>query len=105
MSKRINAKKVKNEVGIKEINPLFAKATIKPIWDGQGYKITISLNLFGKILETLVFPINIFLGGISDAWSDVVNTWKTGFSFSYDIENCNKHFEAAKKLYEGAKGE
>lgn len=103
MKVKVNPQKVKKEVGIKEIRPLFAKTTIAPIWDGKAFKVTVSLNLFGKILQTLAFPINIFLGGISEAWNDVVDTWKTGFAISYNIENCNKRFEAVKKLYEEKK--
>lgn len=99
MKVKVNSQKVKKEVGIKEIRPMFAKTTIEPIWGGLGYEVTVSLNLLGKILQTIVFPINIFLGGIRDAWSDVVDTWKTGFVISYNIENRSKRFEAVKKLY------
>lgn len=102
--KKVSIKKVCEATGLK-IKPLFVKATIEPDWGGWCYKITISLNLLGKIVSSLTFPVDLFLNGIGEAWDDLASYWKTGEPISYHFEKGDTavsltRFEAVKKLYE-----
>ena len=49
----------------------------------RNFKIVYHLNLLGKIISTLFFIPNIFIGGISEACGELKNTW-SGVSIGSD---------------------
>ena len=54
----------------------------------RNFKIVYHLNLLGKIISTLFFIPNIFIGGISEACRELKNTWSGVFIGSdYISEN------------------
>ena len=55
----------------------------------RNFKIVYYLNLLGKIISTLFFIPNIFIGGISEACRELKNTW-SGVSIGSDYISENR---------------
>lgn len=98
--KRISVRKIRNIVGLKEINPLRSKTTIEPKFNGYQYKVTARINLFGKIVNILLFPVNVIVNGIIFTWYRIVDDWETGDPRSFFFCLTDPEFETVKKLYE-----
>ena len=85
------------KAGIKPRHGFYTTVTFK-CDPKRNFKIIYHLNLLGKIISTLFFIPNIFIGGISEACRELKNTW-SGASIDSDYISEDR----AKRLLEGRK--
>lgn len=103
MKRKISAFKVKKSGIYNSIKPIFATATLEPIWSGKGYELIIRYNFLAKLLTVVMFPVNVICAGIFETIRETSNDLKTGCPCSCVYEENTKHFDKAKELYESAK--
>ena len=63
------------KAGIKPRHRLFTTITFK-CDPKRNFEIIYHLNFWGKMVSTLFFIPNIFIGGIFEAWRGLKDVWK-----------------------------